>query len=198
MTPKTFIIMGHSGSGKGTQAKLLREYIEKNDANKQDILYIETGARFRDFIEQPGYTNLISKGIMTEGGRQPDFVAIWNWADVLVRDMKENIHLMFDGVARSLPEAQALDTAIGFYGRESTYVLYLKISPEGAKTRAELRGRKYDTKPGEAEAKLKWFNEKVVPSIDFFRNSPRYKFLEIDGEQDIEKVHEQIITSIQW
>jgi len=190
--------MGHSGSGKGTQAKLLREYIEKNDANKQDVLYIETGARFRDFIEQPGYTNSISKNIMNKGGRQPDFVAIWNWADVLVRDMKENTHLMFDGVARSLPEAQALDTAIGFYSRESTYVLYLKISPEGAKKRAELRGRKYDMNPGEADAKMKWFNEKVVPAIDFFRSNPRYKFLEIDGEQDVEKVHEQIIASIQW
>jgi len=198
MTPKTFIIMGHSGSGKGTQAKLLREYLEKNDTNKQNLLYIETGARFRDFIEQPGYTNTISKNIMTQGLRQPDFIAIWNWADVLVRNMRENTHLMFDGVARSLPEAQALDTAIGFYNRENTYVLFLKVSPEGAKKRAELRGRKYDTNPGEAEAKLKWFNEKVVPAIEFFKTNPRYKFIEIDGEQDIEKVHEQIITSIQW
>ncbi len=198
MTPKTFIFMGHSGSGKGTQSRLLNAYLEENDSEKKKILHIETGAMLRKFIEQTGYTNHLSNKIMEEGGRQPDFIAIWNWADFLIKNMEGPAHLIFDGAGRSLPEAKALDTAIDFYDREKPHVFFLTVSPEAAKKRAELRGRKYDMNPGEAETKRKWFEEVVVPAIEFFKNNPRYTFVEIDGGQEIEKVQQDILSSIQW
>lgn len=189
--------MGHSGSGKGTQARLLNEYLSKASSDTP-LLYIETGARFRDFITQEGYTNTISDRIMKEGGRQPDFLAVWNWADILVRDLKEDGHLVLDGVARSLQEAQMLDTAIDFYNRSEVYVFFLNTSPEWAKQKAVERGRAYDLNPGEHEVKLQWFKEKVVPAIEFFKGSPRYSYVEINGEQSIEEVHADILASIQW
>lgn len=196
MTPKTFIIMGHSGSGKGTQAKLLKEYLEKNNADGKSMVYIETGATFREFVEQPGYTNSISNTIMQEGGRQPDFLAIWNWADMLVKNMKEETHLIFDGAPRSLPEAETLDTAISFYKRKEVHILFLNVSTETAKKRIELRARKYDLNPGEEEAKIEWFNKEVLPAVDFFRSNKDYSFLEINGDQEIEKIHQDIISSL--
>lgn len=55
MTPQTFIFFGPSGSGKGTQARLLIEYLEKKDPERKTV-YIETGRRFRDFITEASYT----------------------------------------------------------------------------------------------------------------------------------------------
>ena len=45
---QSFIFMGRSGCGKGTQAKLLMEYLKKIDPAR-DIFYLETGAGVREF-----------------------------------------------------------------------------------------------------------------------------------------------------
>ena len=51
MTPKTYIMIGRSGSGKGTQTKLLKEYIKKQDP-ETEILHVESGDEFRDFLRR--------------------------------------------------------------------------------------------------------------------------------------------------
>ena len=51
MEPLTFIFIGRSGCGKGTQAELLQEYIKKLDQQRL-IFYIETGERFRQFFTE--------------------------------------------------------------------------------------------------------------------------------------------------
>jgi len=196
MTSKTFIFMGQSASGKGTQARLLIEYLENKEKNP--VLYIETGARFRNFITEQGHTNNLSNEIMKQGGRQPDFLAVWNWGSLLVDGMKENTHLVLDGVARSAEEAYMLDTALGFYDRSEVYVFFMNASADWVKQNALARGRIFDLTPGEAETKMKWFNEKVVPALEFFKTNSRYTYTEINAEQPIEKVHSDIMSVVQW
>ena len=45
----TFIFIGASGSGKGTQVALLKEYIKKKDP-ETPIFYVQTGEYFREFV----------------------------------------------------------------------------------------------------------------------------------------------------
>ena len=47
MDKKFFILIGRSGSGKGTQAELLKTYL--NNQGVQDIKYLTTGKSFRSF-----------------------------------------------------------------------------------------------------------------------------------------------------
>ncbi len=196
MISKTFIFMGQSASGKGTQARLLNEYLENME--KQSVLYIETGALFRKFIAEEGYTNSLSNEIMKQGGRQPDFLAVLNWGSLLVEGMKENIHLVLDGVARSPEEAYMLNTALEYYNRSEVYVFFMNASTDWIKQNALARGRTFDLTPGEVETKMKWFNNKVVPAIEFFKTNPRYKYIEVNAEQPKEKVHTDIVSAVQW
>ena len=58
MKLQTFIFIGRSGCGKGTQVALLQKYIKTQDY-KRPILYIETGERFRQFIKEPSLSIIV-------------------------------------------------------------------------------------------------------------------------------------------
>ena len=76
MELQTFIFIGRSGCGKGTQVELLQEYIKKQD-HKRYAFYIETGARFRQFIKEHSLSSRLAAEIYKTGNRQPDFIAVW-------------------------------------------------------------------------------------------------------------------------
>ena len=121
MELQTFIFIGRSGCGKGTQVTLLQEYIRKQDQMRY-VFYIETGERFRQFIKEHSLSSRLAAGIYKTGDRQPDFIAVWMWSHLLVERMTGEEHVIFDGTPRSLQEAQIVDTAITFYNRQRPHV----------------------------------------------------------------------------
>lgn len=196
MQHKTLVLMGQSGAGKGTQAELLTEYFKTNDPTTP-VFYVETGARFREFIKNGGtHSSAIATEYMKQGLRQPDFLAIWNWADLLVRSLEENTHLIMDGVARSLPEAEILVTSFSFFKRADPTIIYIKVSDEWSIEHLLSRGRKDDLTRENIENKLKWFKSEVTPAIEFFKTYPNCRFVEINGEQSVEQVHQDILKAI--
>jgi len=48
----------------------------------------------------------------------------------------------------------------------------------------------------EIERRLAWYEKDVIPTMKFFENNHDYRFLKINGEQEIEKVHQDIIEKI--
>src|SRR3989344_8107590 len=107
---QTFIFIGRSGCGKGTQAELLQEYVKKYIPDVP-FLYVETGEKFRNFIKGQTFASKMSFDVYTKNDRQPDFLATYMWTHILIEDFKGHEHLMFDGAPRSLTEAKVLDTA---------------------------------------------------------------------------------------
>ncbi|MEZ4210693.1 MAG: nucleoside monophosphate kinase [Candidatus Paceibacterota bacterium] len=192
---QTFIFFGRSGSGKGTQAKLLIEYLEKNKNN--GTLYVETGQKFRDFIgREHNYTSSLTKNVLDEGGLMPVFLPIWLWAGELEKRFTGKEDLILDGLCRRPDEAPVLDSAIKFYGLEKPNVIYIKTGKEWSLERLKSRGREDDDREEDMLRKLEWFDWNVIPSMFYFRESRDFNFIEINGEQPIEKVHEEIISKI--
>ena len=192
MKPQTFIFIGRSGCGKGTQVALLQEYIKKQD-HKRHIFYIETGERFRQFIKEHSLSSRLAAEIYKTGNRQPDFIAVWMWSHLLVEKMTGGEHVIFDGTPRSLQEAQIIDTAITFYNRHRPQVMYLNISRETSKARMIARRRMDDINEGEIERRLNWFESDVLPAVEYFRNHSKYSFVELDGDQPVEAVQQQLL-----
>ena len=191
MTPKTFIFIGRSGCGKGTQAELLVKFLLKKDPMRE-ILHLETGKLFRDFIKNSTYTHKLSSKIYDEGGLQPEFLTVNLWSAFFIQSMQENVHLVIDGTPRKYHEAQVLDSAMKFYNREKPYLLYLNVSRDWATERLKGRGRMDDNR-SDIKARLDWFETDVVKAIGFYRDNPDYHFLDISGERGVEEVHEEII-----
>lgn len=192
MSQQTFIITGRSGCGKGTQAKLLIEYIEKQFSDSP-VRYLESGDKFRNFLKEPGYTQDLSRAIMKSGNLQPSFLAVHIWSHLMIEIMQGNEHLVMDGTPRTLSEAMVLDSAMQFYGRTKPIVLYLNVSREWSKARLAGRGRADDISENEVEKRLNWFDREVVPAIEYLKKNELYNFIEINGEQTIEEVQKEII-----
>jgi adenylate kinase len=195
MNLQTFIFIGRSGCGKGTQVALLQEYIKTQD-HKRPILYIETGERFRQFIKEPSLSSRLAAEIYKTGNRQPDFIAVWMWSHLLVEQMTGEEHLIFDGTPRSLHEAQIIDTAITFYNRQRPHVIYLNISRETSKARMIARRRMDDLNEEEIERRLNWFESDVFPAVEYFRNYSKYNFVELDGDQPVEAVQQELLLKV--
>ena len=191
----TIIFIGISGAGKGTQASLIKKFIKENDSSNP-ILHLETGRRFRELMSEDGLTQRNSKRIGEEGKLQPEFLAVWNWSDQLISNMKENSHLIVDGTPRKEEEAKMFHQAIEFYERENVYIINITLPEDVAKERLEERGRDDDNKEGDIERRFKWFNDETVPAIEYMKNNTGYKYLEVDGNRTIDEVQDQIINFI--
>lgn len=193
--PQTFIFMGRSGSGKGTQADLLRKYVEAND-RERPVFYLESGAQFRNFVSQSHYTAKRSRAIMKEGGLQPSFLAIHMWSHQMIEQMDEGKHLFIDGTPRKLEETRILENALDFYEREKPVVVHINVSNEWSRARLAGRGRADDIATDEVEKRLAWFDTDVQPAIDYLKNNPKFRFVEVNGEQTIEAIHQELVAKI--
>ena len=193
MNLQTFIFIGRSGCGKGTQVALVQEYIKKQD-NKRYTFYIETGERFRQFIKEHSLSSRLAAEIYKSGNRQPDFIAVWMWSHLLVERMTGEEHIIFDGTPRSLQEAQIIDTAITFYSRQHPHVIFLNISRETSKARMIARRRMDDINKEEIERRLNWFESDVIPAVEYFRAHSKYNFIELDGDQSVEAVQQELLS----
>jgi adenylate kinase family enzyme len=197
MKPKTYIMIGRSGSGKGTQTKLLKEYTEKQDP-ETEILHIESGDEFRDFLRRDAYASKLAKGIITEGKLQPAFLAVWVWADSLIKYLDDKKHIILDGTPRKLSEALVLNEALSFYGRENVNVIYINVSTDWAtdKLMSRKSDRTDDTREG-IKKRQGWFDTDTMQAIDFYRDDSGYNFFEINGEQAVEEVHNEIVENLE-
>jgi adenylate kinase len=194
MTPQTFIFFGPSGCGKGTQAKLLMEELKKKDPER-NILYIETGQKFRELALGDSLTAQKIKKILGEGELMPVFLPIWIWAGNLMENVAGNEHIFMDGMSRKLVEANVLDSALKFYDRKNPVVISFEVSDEWAKKLMRGRGRADDTEE-EMNKRLAWYKENTVPAIEYFKNDPDYRFIAINGEHTIEEVHQELMEKV--
>ncbi len=185
------VFFGRSGSGKGTQADLLLKYLAENDP-KTKAIYVETGQRFRDFMNGGTYTGEKVKEVLDRGGLMPAFFPIWTWSSLLIDEIKTGKeHTVFDGVSRRPDEAPILDSAIRFYNFEKPTILFLELHHEKAKNRLLKRGR-YDDKEEKIAERMKWFESDVTKAVDYFRKNSYYNFVTIDGDQTILEVFEDV------
>lgn len=194
MKPQAFIFIGRSGCGKGTQVELLMKVLNKNNP-KIDILCIQTGAEFREFIKGDTVTQKKSSEIYAQGGLQPEFLTVNMWVRPLVDKYNGNEHLIFDGTPRKFHEAGVLDSVFGFYNLPKPWIINIEISNEEALKRLLLRKRMDDNEE-EIKKRLAWYESNVVPTIDFYRNNQNYNFIQVNGSRSVEEIHSDIVQMI--
>src|SRR3989344_1822043 len=195
MQPFTIIITGPPGSGKGTQAKLLEQFLRKRDPKRRSVSF-STGEGFRAVVQKQSYSSQLMREILDQGGLLPEFLAIWLWTGIFMEKLEGNEHIITDGFPRRPLEGQVLDSAFVFYRRTMPYILNLRLTEEQAVERLGARkmkeGRADDRVTALGE-RFKLYREQTLPTIEMFRGNPRYRFHDIDGAQSVEKVHHDIL-----
>jgi adenylate kinase len=124
------VLLGPPGAGKGTQARRLAE--------RYGLATIATGDIFRDEIARQTELGLRAKEYVDRGEYVPDDITT---RMVLARldkpDAREGFIL--DGFPRTVPQAQALESALAAQRRPLDAVLNFKISEELAVKRLMSR-----------------------------------------------------------
>ena len=191
LKPQALVFIGRSGSGKGTQADMLMKKMKELDPSR-DTLYIYSGQEFRKFIQGSSYTAKKSNEYYLSGKLQPEFLAVRMWVDVLTEKYNGSDHVIFDGTPRKPHEAGVLDSIFDFYDFEKPVIIDLKIRPEESLRRLLARKR-LDDNEDDIKKRLNWYETDVVPTIEHYRDNPRYHFMEIDGERTPEEIHADIV-----
>ncbi len=192
--PFTFLLFGRSGCGKGTQAKLLQDYLEKRDG-PGSALYIYVGDKMRELVQGDSLTAKLANEILFAGEKIPDFLAIWAWANDLVCELKEETHLIIDGSPRTALEAKALDDTFEFYKRENIKPVLIDVSPEEIRVRLLNRKREDDTEKQIAH-RLAYYEKYVAPAVEYYRNESKNKLLVVDGNpHDVNLIHKNILAA---
>lgn len=186
--------MGSQGSGKGTQVSLLKSKLEEK-FSEMSTLFIDTGRGFRMLASEDTFTTLRMKESLNAGDRQPDALAIYIFMSKLIYEMKENQNLIIDGSPRTVFQAEALDTVLHFYKFTKPIVIVLNVNKDEAKKRMLLRKRVDDSKES-IEKRLAWYEDDVLPAIEYYRKHDYYNVIDIDGEQSVEDVHKEIIAKV--
>ena len=186
----TFIIMGRSGSGKGTQIALLKEYLSEN----ADVYHFESGHLFREMIKGEGYTSDAIRDILGKGDLVPDFFTDWLLVHALINNLThKNQILLLDGYPRTLHKVETLEHALSFYGRnQNIVVLHINVSEQEVRRRIAERGRGDDISQQAIDNRIQWYNHNVLPTIELLRTKPHYTVIDIQGEGDIMNIQTDI------
>ena len=192
---ETIIFIGRSGSGKGTQIELLKDHL-KSVRSDTSIFHFESGDHFRNFIKHDGYTNELMRGIIAKGTLAPDFITGWLLVDALVKDFKEGQTLILDGFPRTQTQAYMLDSAMDYYKRENIKVVHIDVSETEARRRMDERGRNDDKSAEVIDERIAWYNNNVIPTLNYLRMQTRYQVIDINGEQAIEEIQKELIQRL--
>lgn len=209
------LIMGPPGAGKGTQAEVL--------VKKLGITHISTGDMFRSAIQAGTEMGLKAKEYMDKGELVPDFVVVGMVKERLSQPDCVRGFLL-DGFPRNVVQAEELDETLNSIGssldsvinivvpREklikrvtgrricrscgaSYHMLFKKPRTEGIcdNCGGELYQRTDDNETA-VENRLYVYEASTEPLIDYYAKRGLLK--NIDGDQDIDKVMEDIFKSI--
>ena len=193
MNQTAVIFIGRSGCGKGTQSALLIEYFKNKN---EETLYLSTGNEFRKLIaEGDNFTSKKVDVIYDEGGRHPDFLCITIIGNYFKNNFESNKNVIMDGGLRSLNEAITVSDVFDFYEIKDARVFYLDVGHEWSVDKMKNRHRDDDSTKIFA-TKKKWFDEEVVPAIKYLEQNSRFQFYKINGEQEIQKIHLDIIECL--
>ncbi len=217
--PLNIILLGRSGSGKGTQLDLLKK--------KLPLIEIDTGALLRQFIKQKNPLAQSTARIINSGLRAPTWLVVSLWLKKIL-NLKENAKkfgLIFEGSPRSLDEAIILEEALNLMERNNFKAIYINVPKEEVIKRLSVRricqncsreyslelnpklvktlkcpvcgGKLVKRKDDNLKAiknRMKYFDKEVMPVIRYFKK--KKKLIEVEGVGSVNEVFIRIVQKL--
>ena len=210
------ILIGAQGSGKGTQAQLLSQTL--------GVPHVASGDLFRKAIDEKTELGVKAKAYMDRGELVPDELTVTMVIKRLEEpDCSQGV--LLDGFPRTVAQAEVLDKGLQEVGKQIDLAIYLQVPREELLKRlsgryicranqhvynintyppkvagicdidgSELYQRSDDT--GEAvQKRLDIFFTETIRLLDYY--GKQNKLVEVDGNQDIDKVQQSLLGVIQ-
>jgi len=205
------IMLGAPGAGKGTQAKKI--------AAKYVIPHISTGDIFRANIKNGTELGKKAKTYMDQGLLVPDELVVDLVVDRVVQEDCKNGYVL-DGFPRTIPQAEALDSALMNMNQKIDYAINIEVPDQNIVDRMSGRraclscGATYhiiniptkiegicdvcggntvlrdDDKPETVIKRLRVYHEQTQPLIEYYTNEG--VLVEVDGTMEMTDVFSAI------
>lgn len=187
------VFYGPEGSGKGTQAKLLSE--------KLQLPILTSGDLVRDAAaNDKGIIGEVVRQSLQEGKYVADseMFVLWKWR---LKEEDAKGGWIMDGFPRNVEQAKFLSEKLDKYGYKVEKVIYLNLSEEESYRRLIKRGRpihpgsnELHDSPERIKSRLELYKEGEKDVLEYYRQQKVLS--EINADNSIEKVHEDILSSV--
>lgn len=192
MDPVTVLFFGSQGAGKGTQVKMLIDFLKSK--SDRGVISIDMGQELRNLRDSGTYAGKFTGKVIDAGDRMPDFMPIYLQTKKIVDDLTGTEHIVADGLARGPDQTHAFDEMMAFFKRDNFRIINLVINDETAVKRLLARGRNDDTEEA-IRRRLSWTKTEVFPQLELLKSRGRV-IHEIDGEPDTETIHKNILAAL--
>ena len=163
MTPPfDILLLGPPGAGKGTQGVLLSQRL--------GLPKFATGDLLRDAVARGTPLGLKAKAVMESGALVSD--------DLILGVVREELDkpeaargVIFDGVVRTVPQAEGVEQLLRERGRRIGPVLFLDVTDEEIMSRLDGRRSKEarpDDVPEAVARRLRAYREQTAPVLDWY------------------------------
>ena len=182
------VLLGAPGSGKGTQAAMLKAELK--------VPHISTGDLLRAAIKAGTPLGLKAKAIVDAGDLVSDEIVLGMLEERLEQDDARSGFIL-DGYPRNLAQCNALEGLLERLGQPLDVALKLRVPSELIVSRlagrAAAEGRK-DDDPETVRKRLQVYAEQTAPVADYYAAQGRLTVL--DGVGELNEVFQRILAAL--
>lgn len=154
--------MGPPGAGKGTQGAIL--------AGALGLPKFATGDLLRDAVKRGTPLGLRAKAVMEAGHLVGDDIILGVVRDELAKPEAAK-GVIFDGVVRTIPQAEGMERLLAEKGRRMDAVLFFDVTDEEILARLENRRRlegRADDDPAAVATRLRAYRGQTAPVLAWY------------------------------
>ncbi len=183
------ILFGPPGSGKGTQAAMLKE--------KYNLLHISTGDLLRSEIGNKTPLGMEASKFMEKGMLVPDEVVIGMISSTL-DDNPDVGGFIFDGFPRTIAQAEALDKLLEFKSSPISGFVAISVSEKELigrlLNRGKTSGRADDKNEEVIKNRIEVYKKETSPVAGHYQEKDLY--VEVEGEGSIDDIFGRLTSEI--
>lgn len=156
------LLMGPPGAGKGTQGALLSQSL--------GLPKFATGDLLRDAVKRGTPLGLQAKAVMEAGHLVSDDIILGVVRDELAKPEAAK-GVIFDGVVRTIPQAEGMERILADKGRKMDAVLFFDVTDEEILSRLRRRlavEQRADDDPAAVATRLNAYREQTAPLLAWY------------------------------
>ena len=182
------VLLGPPGSGKGTQATRLKEYLQ--------VPHVSTGDLLRAEVAAGSPLGVQAKEVMARGDFVSDEILLGMLEARFARPDTANGFIL-DGYPRNQVQADALGELLKKLGQPMDYAVQLEVPTDllvqRIAGRAAAEGRDDDT-PEVVRNRLDKYTSQTAPVIDYYRQHGQLTV--VDGVGTLDEVFSRLLEAL--